>query len=304
MKNIVVIGSLNMDLILRVPRLPVPGETILGTALHYACGGKGANQAYTLGKLGARAVMLGSVGRDEHGGKLLDNLRSVNVNVDSVQRLEDAPSGLAAIGVDDAGNNSIIVAPGANLRTTPDYIYAQKGLIARCDALIMQLEIPIESVAAAARLAKEMGKLVILDPAPAAALPDELYQYIDIIKPNEIELAHLSGQPVNSIHEAERATGELLKRGAGAVVATLGGEGALIAAKDRGEHIPVSQTVKVVDTTAAGDSFTAAMTMLLAEGRPLKQAVEFATQVAAIVVSRPGAQTSIPSADEVAAMKG
>ncbi len=210
-----------MDMVLRVPRLPVPGETILGRSLGFACGGKGANQAYTLGKLGASVALLGSVGRDENGDRLLANLRSVKVDVEAVRRLEGVPSGLAAIGVEDGGNNSIIVVPGANLHTGPEYVLAARDLIARAGAVIMQLEIPLESVLAAAKLAREMKKTVILDPAPAVPLPDELYRNVDVIKPNEIELAHLSGQPVNNTDQAEKAARLLLERGVGTRQATL-----------------------------------------------------------------------------------
>ncbi|UQZ88261.1 ribokinase [Deltaproteobacteria bacterium Smac51] len=303
MGRLLVIGSLNMDQVVRVPHIPVPGETILGDSLHYVGGGKGANQAYTLGRLGASVAMLGSVGRDEHGDKLLENLSSVGVEVEAVQRLEEVPSGLAIIGVEDSGNNNIIVVPGANLHTSPDYIQSRREMIGEAQAVIMQLEIPIESVAQAAALAREMKKLVILDPAPATRLPDDLYRNIDILKPNEIELAHLADMPVTNIDEAEKAARKILERGVGTVVVTLGSEGALIVTGASSVYMPVSSAVAAVDTTAAGDSFTAAMTMMLVEGYSLEQAVEFAGQVAGIVVSRPGAQSSIPSADEVAAIK-
>lgn len=303
MGKLLVIGSLNMDMALRVPHIPARGETILAQGLRYAEGGKGANQAFTLGKLGASVAMLGSVGRDANGERLLANLRSVGVDVSLAQRLENEVSGLAVIAVEGGGDNNIIVAPGANLRTGPDYIKASRQAISQCDAVIMQLEIPLESVALAAKMAKAMGKLVILDPAPATVLPEGLYRDVDIVKPNETELAILSGLPVGSVAEMEEAARVLLGRGAGTVVVTMGAGGALIARPSGCLHVPVPTPVKVVDTTAAGDSFTAAMAMMLVEGRPLEDAVRFAELVAGVVVGRPGAQSSIPDAQEVEALK-
>lgn len=300
MAKLVVAGSLNMDLVVRVPHIPAPGETILGGQPRYVGGGKGANQAFTCARLGAEVVMLGSVGQDENGDRLLAGLKAAGVDVSAVQRLADAASGLAIIAVEDSGDNCIIVSPGANLITDPAYIDRQRDLIAKADAVLMQLEIPIETVLHTARLASSLGKLVVLDPAPAAPLPDELYGLVDLIKPNEVELAHLTGLPVTSPAQAEKAAQKLLERGAGRVLVTLGGQGAVLAEPAGTLHIPARPDVRVVDTTAAGDSFTAAAARLWVDGHTLADAARFATEVAALVVSRAGAQTSIPSADEVA----
>lgn len=302
MANLLVIGSLNMDLVMRVEHIPIPGETILGKDLHRVCGGKGANQAYTCGKLGSRVEMLGSVGADDYGDALLENLRSVGVETGCLQRLSQTNTGLAMIGVEDSGNNAIMVDLGANLHTDTAYISANWQRIAAADAVIMQLEIPIDAVTLAARISKEQGKLVVLDPAPAAPLPDELYRNVDILKPNESELAILTGMPVHSTEDAKKAALFLLEKGVGTVVVTLGGDGALVACGEDVVHYP-AKPVKAVDTTAAGDSFTAAMTMLLAEGYPLEDAVRFAIEVSSLVVTRPGAQSSIPTAQEVAHLR-
>lgn len=301
MGNLLVIGSLNMDLVMRVEHIPVPGETVLGKGLQKVCGGKGANQAYTCGRLGSKARILGSVGADPYGSALLANLRSAGVETNAVQKLADADTGLAMIAVEDSGNNAIMVDQGANLHTDAAYINANRALIAAADAIVMQLEIPLEAVTLAARIAKEEGKLVVLDPAPASPLPDELYRNVDILKPNESELEILTGMPVRCPADAQQAARSLLAKGVDTVVVTLGDQGAVTVSTEAEVHYP-AKNAKVVDTTAAGDSFTAAMTMLLADGHSLEQAVRFAIEVSSLVVTRSGAQSSIPTAREVAGM--
>ncbi|MDR1546328.1 MAG: ribokinase [Deltaproteobacteria bacterium] len=302
MGRLVVVGSLNMDLVVRVPRLPAPGETILGGQPRHVGGGKGANQALTCARLGAEVTMLGSVGRDENGERLLAGLQAAGVDVSAVQRLAGETTGLAIIAVDDRGANNIIVSPGANLATSPEYVDLQRRRFAEADAVLAQLEIPLETVTRAAGLAKSLGKLMVLDPAPAAPLPDALYALVDLIKPNEIELAHLTGLPTRTLAEAETAARRLLARGAGRVLATLGAQGALLVEPAGTLHVPARQDVQVRDTTAAGDSFTAAAVRLLLDGHSLAEAARFAVAVAGVVVSRPGAQSSIPDAAEVAAL--
>ena len=300
MANLLVIGSLNMDIVVQVENIPVPGETVLGKSLQRVCGGKGANQAYTCGKLGGNVEMLGSVGQDDNGDALLENLRSVGVKTDFLQRTP-VDTGLALIEVEASGNNSIVVAQGANLCTDAAYIEANRARIEAVDALVMQLEIPIEAVTLAAKIAKTAGKLVVLDPAPAALLPDELCCNVDIIKPNESELSVLTGLPVRSPEEAEIAARALLDRGIGTVVVTLGEEGAVVVSGERAVHYP-GKPADAIDTTAAGDSFTAAMAMLLAQKYSLDEAVNFAISVSALVVTKAGAQSSIPSAEQVVNM--
>ncbi len=302
MGHIVVVGSLNQDVVITVPHLPVPGETVLSVNHTLAGGGKGANQAFTCGRLGAGVTMLGSVGKDEPGRKLLDGLATAGVAVDGVQRIAESATGRALIAVEPGGRNSIIVLQGANLLTDPAYVRRHARLIEEADIVLMQLEIPLETVRFTAHLARRMGKRVILDPAPApdVELPADLLANVDIIKPNEVELARLTGRPARDPAEAERAARDLLARGVGRVVATMGEEGALIVERGGTRHIPARVERPAVDTTAAGDSFVAAMAVLLTYGYDLEPAVRFATEVAAIVVSRPGAQPSIPGADEVA----
>lgn len=301
MKKILVIGSLNMDQVLQIEHIPVAGETILCRDIHFACGGKGANQAFTCGRLGCRVEMLGSVGWDENGNALIENLDKEGVETEHIKRLKDTPTGTAVIAVEKTGNNSILVVQGANLMTDEAYILENRKCIQEADAVILQLEIPLPTVTLAAKEGKKAGKLVVLDPAPAIELPDELYRCVDVIKPNETELEILTGMPVGSLDEVEKAARCLLKRGAKNVVVTLGGEGAMLVCDSGRVDFP-GKKVEAVDTTAAGDSFTAAMTMLLAEGNSLNHAIEFAVEVASLVVTRPGAQSSIPKSDEIKKM--
>ena len=289
-----------MDLVVRVEHIPVPGETVLGSSLQRTCGGKGANQAYTCGKLGGDVEILGSVGTDDNGNALIESLRTVGVETAFLQRVQ-AETGLALIEVEASGDNSIVVAQGANLCTDAAYIEANRARIEAADAVIMQLEIPMESVMRAAEIAKSAGKLVILDPAPAMPLPEKLCRNIDIIKPNENELALLTGIPVRSPEDAAIAARALLAGGVGTVVVTLGEEGAVVVSEDGARHYP-GKPADAIDTTAAGDSFTAAMALLIARGYSLTDAVDFAISVSSLVVTKAGAQSSIPSGEEVAHM--
>lgn len=303
MRKILVIGSLNMDQVLQIEHIPVAGETILCQDMKLVCGGKGANQAFTCGRLGCHVEMLGSVGQDENGSALLANLRAEGVDTVHIQRLPDHPTGMAVIAVERTGNNSILVIQGANAMTDEAYISANIDRIQAADAIVLQLEIPLPAVTFAAREGRKAGKLVILDPAPAADLPDELYHCVDVIKPNETELGLLTGMPVDTAGEIERAARCLLERGVGSVVVTLGGAGAMLV-RNSGSVLFPGKKVEVVDTTAAGDSFTAAMAMFLTEGYSLEQAITFAIEVAAVVVTRPGAQSSIPNEDEIREIHG
>lgn len=297
MKKAVVIGSLNLDYSLAVAHLPLPGETILAQGLTMNPGGKGANQAYALGKLGCETSMIGSVGTDNAGALLCGNLESVGVDTSGIKRLPDVPSGQAFIPVDASGQNSIIVLSGANALVTPRDIDQEKARIEQADCVVMQLEIPIETVLYAAKLAKSLGKTVVLDPAPARSdLPDELIGCADFIKPNETELAILTGRPSETIEDCREAAELLLQKGAGTVMVSLGSKGVLAVSRKGTVHVP-ARKVKAVDTTAAGDCFTAAFVRAY-EG-DTEKALQFATAAAAIAVSRKGAQASIPTAEEV-----
>ena len=299
MKRILIIGSMNMDFVFQVHHMPAVGETVLTGDLTLSPGGKGANQAYAAGKLGGNVAMLGAVGDDEHGRSLCDNLASVGVDVSQIRRVQGVSTGVAFIGVNAEGNNSIIVVQGANRCVDQAYLEENHSLLEACDIVVMQLEIPLDSVMYAAKEAKRLGKTVILDPAPAVRLPEELYQNVDIVKPNEVELGELLGDP-EAHRRLEESCKRLLDLGAKNVIVTLGGEGCCLCREDgQCKRFYADKTVKVVDTTAAGDSFTAAIALALAEDRSLEEAVEFATKVSNIVVTRKGAQTSIPSRDEV-----
>lgn len=299
-KKIVVLGSLNTDFVADVSRLPVEGESMLANGFGIVPGGKGANQACTLSKLGADVTMLGAIGKDGNGQMMKDNLEKSGVDCSHLLE-SDVPTGIAMITVFPNGNNSIVVAQGANMEVDCAYIDKNLKLLADCDALVLQLEIPLETVAYAAKKAKELGKLVILDPAPAPApetLPKGLFETVDLVKPNETELAILTGMP-GAAKDPAPAAARLKEMGAKEVLVTLGGEGSYLSLADGTEYRVAPKQVPVVDTTAAGDAFTASVAIQLAEGKPLTEAAEFANKVSSIVVTRKGAQSSIPTMEEV-----
>lgn len=286
-----------MDMVVKVPHMPAAGETILAGNMELVPGGKGANQAYAAGRLGARVTMFGAVGSDSYADIEKNSLASAGVDTSRLLMREGKSTGLAWITVNEAGDNSIVVIPGANATVTEQDIADNEALLRDCDILLCQLEIPLKTVVYAAKRAKELGKTVVLDPAPVPQeFPEELFSYIDIIKPNETEAAQLLGASVNGYEEA---SDKLRAKGIKNVLITLGPKGAYINSETEGKHLMPVRQVPVVDTTAAGDSFTAALAVRLAAGSSVVQAVRYANEVAAIVVTRKGAQTSIPSADEV-----
>lgn len=298
MGKLLIVGSLNMDMVIDIDTMPKPGETLFGKKLSLIPGGKGANQAYACGKLGADVSMIGAVGKDENGSKLLSNLKSVGVDTSGVQVLEHTVSGTAVITVNSEGENSIIVIPAANYELNEEHIKKHRNLIEECDIVVLQLEIPMETVIYVAELAKSLHKLVILDPAPAPKiLPGRLIQNVDIMKPNETELQTLTGMPTATTEQIVEAAGSLLKKGIDKVVVTVGSKGTVLVTKDKHEVFP-PRKVEAVDTTAAGDSFTAALAMKLVDGHPIEEAIRFGNIVSSIVVTRKGAQSSIPSYEE------
>ncbi len=299
MEQVVVLGSLNMDQVIRVKKMPKKGETILGLGMSKVPGGKGANQAYAIGRLGGKVSMIGAVGQDESGQILKKNLDSVGVNTDCVMELSDVSTGNAVITVDQEAENSIIVLQGANAELTTAHIDAFKEMISEADVVLMQLEIPVEVVEYTAKMASEMGKTVILDPAPAVPdLPETLLKYIDVIKPNETELSVLSGMPVTNLEEAAAAAKKLLKKGVAKVIVTMGADGSLLVTEDEIRHFP-SEKVKAIDTTAAGDSFIAAFVVAITGGKSCEEAIVYGNRISAVTVTRKGAQTSIPDKTEV-----
>lgn len=303
MGRIVVAGSLNMDLAVRVAHIPAAGETILGGDLLQSPGGKGANQAFAAARLAqdGGVTMLGCVGRDDFGREMLRNLASVGCDVSHIEKVAGA-SGVALIVVSQEGENAIVVASGANFLYTPELAAQADSVLAGADALLLQLEIPLETVKALAAAAKKHGVQVILDPAPvpAAGLPDEILKLADIITPNETEALALTGMNAQKItpEVATRLTEQLSAKGCGAVILKLGARGCLLYQNAQPTFIPAPK-VEAVDTTAAGDVFNGALAVALSEGLVLAEACLFATRAAALSVTRKGAQLSAPARVDV-----
>jgi ribokinase len=297
--RIVVVGSVNMDLVARVPRLPRGGETLEAVDFFKIPGGKGANQAVAVSRLGGNSAIIARVGDDAYGQQLIDALVSAGVDTSAVELTRSCSSGLALISVDDRGENSIVLVGGANARLSPHDILQQEDLIAPADALLIQLEIPIESVATAVELARRHHVKTILDPAPAPAngLPSSLYQ-VDVLTPNEVEAGQLTGRLVDSLDDAADAALDLRARGASCVIVTLGELGAMVCAGHTCTHVP-SPAVASVDTTAAGDAFAAALTVQLASGELLANAARFACLAGALATTKLGAQQAMPTRAEI-----
>lgn len=299
MKKIIVVGSLNMDSVIETPHMPAPGETITGRSLTLVPGGKGANQAYAVGRLGGQGAMIGAVGNDENGQVLTKNLELVGMDTTGIAVLDDALTGQAFITVDDKGENSIIILAGANQCVTKEMVDEHVDLIKESDIVILQFEIPLETVEYVKDLAISMGKTLVVDPAPARTdIPDEFWKGIDYAKPNETELGILSGRIIDSMENLEAGANYLLDRGVKHVLVTLGKAGCYFATKEEGKFFEGNK-VETVDTTAAGDSFTGAFAVALSEGKSEAEAIQFAQKVSSIVVTKKGAQTSIPTREEV-----
>ena len=291
--GVVVVGSLNMDLVFRVARAPEGGETVIGQGFATVPGGKGANQAIACARMGASVVMVGRVGMDGFGTELLQAMASDGVDTSHVTRDADTPSGVAMVMVDDAAQNRIVVAPGSNFRLTPELLENARDAIAAAGLLVLQLEVPLATVCRAAEIARAAGVAVLLNPAPAQTLPDALYGLVDYLIPNESEAAALTGIAVADVASASEAARVLLGRGARNVLITLGAQGVLIASAEGEFHLPAN-TVQAVDTTAAGDTFIGGFAAGLLEGLSLEKSAEIGQKAASICVSRRGAQPSIP----------
>jgi len=296
--KICVVGSSNIDLVVKSRRLPLPGETILGGLFLMVPGGKGANQAVAAAKLGAEVFFVAKLGDDIFGTQSFENFKREGVNTGFVTLTDKALSGVASIAVDEEGNNSILVAPGANNLLKPKDVKKADRAIASCGAVVAQLEIPMETVEFAARLAKKYEVPFILDPAPARKLNPKLLEMTDVIKPNETEARILTGIEVKDQNSARKAAKNLFERGVKNVIITLGAKGAFLFNKDISEFFPANK-VKAVDSTAAGDAFVGGLAFCIAAGRSLLEAVTFANDVAALSVTKMGAQTSMPSMKEV-----
>jgi ribokinase len=301
-RTVVVVGSLNADLVVRLTRFPSPGETVTGRDFAVHPGGKGANQAVAAGRLGARVHMAGRVGDDDQGRLLRASLDGAGVDTKAVDVDGEATTGLALITIDAEGQNEIVIVPGANGRLSAADVERNRDLIASAGLLLLQLEVPLPTVEAAARLGRAAGATVILDPAPAQPECLRLLPFVDYVTPNERELAALAGAPgARGPGEARALARALLAWGPRRVVAKLGAEGAVLIAPD-GERVFPGRRVAAVDTTAAGDVWNGAFAAALAEGAEEAEAGEFANAAAAISVTRAGAQPSMPTRDEVQAL--
>jgi len=296
--KILVVGSSNTDMVIRLDRLPRPGETVVGGEFFSGPGGKGANQAVGAARAGGDVTFIARVGKDVFGEQAIAGFLSEGINADFVVCDPEQPSGVALIFVNREGENSIGAAGGANGTLSPADLAVAKKAFADAAMLVIQLETPLETVQSAAELAARFGVRVILNPAPACPIPTGLLRHVSILTPNETELELLTGLKVESPADAEKAAGQLLALGVETVIVTLGSKGALVANRS-GTQIVTGFRVTPVDTTAAGDTFNGALAVALAEGKPLADAVRFANAAAAISVTRVGARTSAPTRTEI-----
>lgn len=298
--GILVIGSSNTDMVIRAAHLPAPGETILGGHFFMNAGGKGANQAVAAARCGGVVTLITKTGDDVFGREAVGLFRQEGIDTSHIFSSVDQPSGVALITVDDKGENCIAVASGANATLSPADLQTVEEVIAGTSVVLLQLEIPLETVAYAATAAKAHGIPVVLNPAPACALPDSLLATISVITPNETEAEILTGVKVNNVEAAAKAATALAEKGIGTVIITLGSKGALVFHENEFTLVP-APTVQAVDTTAAGDVFNGALVVALSEGRSMIEAVSFACKAAAISVTRLGAQVSAPRQEEIEA---
>jgi ribokinase len=296
--RIVVVGSVNTDMVVKSKRLPGPGETVSGGRFLMAGGGKGANQAVAAARLGAEVTLIAKVGKDTLGDQAIANFRNEGILTDCILQSADDHTGVALILVDDAGENSISVASGANHALTPAEIDRQAERIRGADMLVLQLETPLDTVHRAAQIAAEAGVPVILNPAPAAPLPDKLLAYVTYLTPNETETELLTGIAVRDEDSARQAAARLLAAGTRHVIVTLGAKGAQLTDASGTVAVP-STPIDAVDTTAAGDAFNGGLAWALAGGMPLAQAMRQACLVGALSATRLGAQPSLPTQDEL-----
>ncbi len=297
--RIIVIGSSNTDMILKVPHLPLPGETVLGGEFYTVSGGKGANQAIAAARGGGEVVFLSCIGNDSFGKNALQVYRNEGIDTSCIKIVENVPSGVAIINVADSGENSISVAPGANSQLRPEDIENYKDVIAKGDIVLIQLEIPLETVYRAVHIAYENNVTVILNPAPARVLDEAIFKMVNVITPNEQEAAEIiAAEHQDADHDT--LIGKLKNAGLRTIIVTLGANGVLFSEKGK-EDYQEGVKVHVLDTTAAGDTFNGYLAVYLAKGASLREAVRIANEAAAISVTRLGASTSIPFLKEVEA---
>jgi ribokinase len=297
--RIVVVGSSNTDMVIRADRIPSAGETILGGEFLMAAGGKGANQAVAAARLGGDVTLVARLGTDVFGDEALAGFRREGINTDYVVRDANSPSGVALILVDREGENVISVAPGANARLTAEDVLRAEPVIKGADAVLLQLEIPLETVTSAAKLARQSGVTVILNPAPAFKLDPDLLSCVDVLTPNQTETELLTGLPILDPASLATAGEELRRQGVTRVIITMGASGSFLLGDGKAMSV---ETIKVqaVDTTASGDAFNGALAVALAEGRETVDAVRFANLAGALAATRLGAQPSLPTRAELA----
>ena len=298
MADVVVLGSLNVDLVVRTERMPRPGETVLGDQFGTVPGGKGANQAAAAARLGARVEMVGCLGDDPFGPTLRNNLQALGVGTERVRTVAATATGIAMIVVDAHGENSIVVAPGANAAMTAEDVQNARALMRGARYLVMQCEIPVAVIRAAAALAAELRVPVILNAAPAHGIDREILAQVAYVIVNEHEAEHVTGIPVQDLDAAGCAGLAMLAMGVAHPIVTLGPNGALFASRGSTVHVP-ARPVNVVDTTAAGDAFVGALTVALLRDYPLREAVRYATCAGTLATTVLGAQPSLPSAERV-----
>lgn len=304
--SMLVIGSANMDMVVKSAHFPRAGETVLGYNFGMYPGGKGANQAVAAAKLGGDVLFIGKMGNDLFKERLVDSMTRDHVNLEHLFTDEDNSTGIALIMVDEKGENEIVVVSGSNMRLTPDDINSKQYLFPQVSVVLTQLEIPMETVETAAHLAKKSNGIFILNPAPAQKLPESLLKAVDYLTPNETELALIAERPVDDMDSVYKAARDVIKRGVRNLIVTLGDKGALWVNEKRQQLFPARKVERVVDTTAAGDAFNGAFALSLAQGRSVDWAIQFANIVAAYSVTKMGAQSSMPllgDIDDKAEMK-
>lgn len=302
MKKICVIGSLNMDLVVKVDNMPKGGQTLIGSDFKEVPGGKGANQAVAMARLGGSVNMIGKVGNDSFGKTLIDALKNDNVNTKYIH-IEEGPTGVAMITVDKNAENSIVVAPGANFKVKECDIDNNIEAVKESDIVVVQLETPLDTIKYALNKAKELNKYIILNPAPAVKLEDEIIANVDLLTPNETELEILSGISINCEEDIVKAAKSMIDKGVKELIVTLGSKGSLYINKER-QMFKKAYKVDAVDTTAAGDSFTGALSVAFANGKNIEEAMDFASKVGALSVMKEGAQSSLPTLEDVENFRG
>lgn len=302
MKNICVIGSLNMDLVVNVDTMPKPGQTIIGSNFKEVPGGKGANQAVAMARLNGNVTMIGKVGEDGFGQTLINSLKNDKVDTTYIQTAKGA-TGVALITVDKNAQNSIVVSPGANFEVKEDDIDNNIEAIKNSDIVVLQLETPLDTIKYALNKAKELNKYTILNPAPAVKLDDEIIKNIDLLTPNETELEIISGVSIETEEDIQKASQIMIEKGVKELIVTLGSKGSLYINKEK-SMFKKAYKVEAVDTTAAGDSYTGALAVALSQDKGMEEAMDFASKVGALSVLKEGAQSSLPTLEDVENFRG